>query len=481
MTAVYIILGLLALLILFMIVRTAIAKPVGQISERPELDGPDKDKLTENLSKAVQIPTVSMQTAEFPDRPFYDYADYLEKTYPLFHKAAKKVVVNKYSLCYSIEGSDPSLKPVCLLAHMDVVPAPAEGWEVPPFSGEIKDGFVYGRGSQDMKCQMIAALDAMEYMLANGISFKRSVYLCFGHDEELATFDGAPEIVKYLQAQNIEFEYVIDEGGTMIDGSIMGIKGTLALIGTCEKGYMDVVLSASKSGGHASTPGKPTVLASIGRALYMIEKKQMKAKWTQATKDMFKELAPFMNPLFKFLFINRDILSPLIKLALVLVSPITAALVKTTFAPTMAKGSNAANVLPPYGEATVNCRILPGDTPESILEHMRKVAGKNVTLSTPIEPVKPCPASPIDTESYRQLVKTIREVFPGLIPAPYLFIAATDSRYFYPVCKCVYRFTPFVGTEEDLKRIHALNERVSIDSLHQAAQFFVRLMRNTCM
>jgi carboxypeptidase PM20D1 len=364
---------------------------------------------------------------------------------------------------------------------MDVVPAPAEGWEAPPFSGEIKDGYVWGRGSQDMKSQMIAALDAIEFMLANGTEFKRGIYCCFGHDEELATFDGMPEVTKYLKSQNVEFEYVLDEGGAMLDGRMMGINGTLALIGTCEKGYMDVVLTASKPGGHASTPASPTVLAKIGKALVAIESNQMKARWTGATKDMFKELAPHMNPLFKFLFVNRDILSPLLKLALILVSPVTAALIRTTFAPTMAKGSDAANVLPPAATATVNCRILPGDTTDSVVAHIQKVVGKDIDVSVPIAGVNPCPVSPINSEGYRQLVKSIKETFPGLMPAPFLFIAATDSKYLYPVCDNVYRFTPFMASDEDRNRIHALNERCPIDALLQATEFYVRLITNTCL
>jgi carboxypeptidase PM20D1 len=234
-------------------------------------------------------------------------------------------------------------------------------------------------------------------------------------------------------------------------------------------------------GGHASTPKKPTALASVARAVYRIEKRQLPARWTAPTKELAAKLAPHMKFLPRLVLSNRDILSPILKFALAKAHPVSAALVKTTFAPTMAKGSDAANVLPPYAEAIINCRIISGETSERVLKHIRKRAGRNIAAEPAHPPKEASPISPTDTMAYERLEHTIKSVFPDTKVAPYLFIAATDSRYFYPVCKNVYRFTPFYFTEEDQKRVHAVNERCSIDALETAVEFFIRLIENTCL
>ncbi|MDR3264042.1 MAG: M20/M25/M40 family metallo-hydrolase, partial [Clostridiales bacterium] len=233
--------------------------------------------------------------------------------------------------------------------------------------------------------------------------------------------------------------------------------------------------------GHASTPAKPTALASIGKAVYDIEKHQMPAVWTAPTKELIKELAPYMKPLFKFVIVNRDILSPLLKFALTKLHPVAAALVKTTFAPTMAKGSNAANVLPPYAEAVINCRLIDGNTTDRVVAHIKKIVGKDIEVEVPLTGVEPSPISPTNTDSYKQISGVIKSVFPDIKVAPYMFFAATDSRYFYPICKNVYRFTPFKVTEEEQSRVHALNERCDIDALEKATEFFIALIEKTCM
>ncbi|MDR2047085.1 MAG: M20/M25/M40 family metallo-hydrolase [Clostridiales bacterium] len=476
-----IILGAPTALIAFMAVRAALVKPHAPPEREVSDLGIDKNALAAHLAGAVQIPTVSMADETYPEKPFFDYKEYIEKTYPLFAKAAECTVVNKYSLVYRIDGSDANLKPACFLAHIDVVPAPPEGWDYPPFGGEIHDGFVYGRGAQDMKCQMIAVLDALEFTLANGGGLKRAAYCCFGHDEELSTLDGAPEIVKYLDSLNVRPEYVLDEGGVMLDGGPLGVDGTLALIGVCEKGYMDVRLSRKKAGGHASTPAKPTALASVAKAVCNVERKQLPPVWTAPTIELIRELAPYMKPLFKFVMVNRDVLSPFIKFALSKLHPISAALVKTTFAPTMAKGSDAANVLPPYAEAVVNCRLIAGNSPETVLAHIKKVAGRGIDVEVINRAVPASKISPADTPSYVKIADAVRTAFPGVKVAPYMFIAATDSRFYYPICDNVYRFSPFAYTEDDQRRIHAVNERCNIDDLKKATEFFVRIIGDTCL
>lgn len=467
-------------LILFMVIRTILTKPAA-VEVRPfEPIAVDKDRVAGKLSDAVKIPTVTVLDDTMSYEPFRKYHTYLEKAFPLFHKAAAKTVVNNYSLVYVIEGTDASLLPACFLAHQDVVPAPDEGWEVPPFSGEIKDGYVYGRGSQDMKSQMIALLEGIELLLEGGFKPARTIYCCFGHDEEFTGKEGALNIVNYLEERGVRFEYVIDEGGVVLDGGLIGVNGMLALIGTCEKGYVDIELKAKKDGGHASSPHKRNAVDLMAEAVYYIAMTPMKCSWSLPVKQMFKAVAPNMKPLMKFIFVNRDILSPLLKLALSIASPITNSIMRTTFAATQAKGAAAPNVLPPKATATINCRINVNESSKDAISHIKSVVGKNIEVNVLPGLAEPTPVSDISCEAYGVLVRTINEVFQNFLPAPYPFIAATDAKYYYRLCNSVYRFTPFLVSEDDQKRIHAINERADVDALVKATQFFARLIQNSC-
>lgn len=477
----WVLLGLFIALVIAMIIRTILAKPIAV--QQSDYQGAefDENELAQKLAGAVQIPTVTVIKEGMSYQPFLDYHKYLEQSFPLIFKNAEVTKINKYSLIIKIQGTDVSLLPAAYLAHQDVVPAPEGGWDVPPFSGEIVDGFLYGRGSMDMKGQMIAVLAGLEKLLEGGTMPKRTIYCCFGHDEEYTGKEGALLIVEHLVAQGVKLEYVIDEGGIVLDGGLVGIKGKMALIGICEKGYVDIGLEVEKEGGHASSPTARTAVGMLCEAVYDVETTPMKARWTQPTKDMFKALAPYMNPLFKFFIVNRDILSPLLKFVLSKVHPVTKSLICTTFAPTMLSGATAPNVLPPKAFANINCRINIDETIEDVVAHIQKVVGKDVKVTVQPGSIDPTEVSDITTKAYAELTDAIKEVFPGYVTAPYPFIAATDAKYYYALTKNVYRFTPFYVTEEDQARIHAINERCNVQDLARAAKFFHRLMERTCL
>ena len=474
------ILGVFVALILFMVIRTLLTK-------KPELENRNYvphevplDRVKEHLIGAVQIPTVTLADNDCDGSVFYEYQAYLEKCYPKIMAVAEKKLINKYAVIYTVKGSDPSLLPCAILAHQDVVPAPEDGWEVPPFSGIVKDGYIYGRGSQDMKSQMIVALEGLELLLEDGLHPRRTIMFCFGHDEELRGTYGALEISKYLESQGTRLEYVLDEGGTILDGKILGIDNKIALIGTCEKGYADYILEVEKDGGHSSAPDRRTSVGLLSEALYKVEKHKRKPYWTKPTKDMFKALAPHMNFGFKLALVNRDILSPILKAVLCLVSPFTNGLMRTTLAPTQTKGAHTPNTLAPQAIGTVNSRINTGETVEEVKAYIQKVVGKHVKISMLEGSIDPSPVSDIDTQAFKDLQQTIGEVFGGYIAAPYPFIAASDAKHYYNLTNCVYRFTPFEKTIEDGARIHGMNERQSIESLELGTRFFLRLYQNTC-
>ena len=469
-------------LLLFMIIRTLCIRPKKTAFLQKRNFNIDKDKIAEDLSGAIQIPTVSM-VEEYvgQDKPFKEFHDYLKKTFPIIHQTAELTVINGYSLVYRFKGTDDTLLPACFLAHQDVVPATDAGWDYPPFSGKITDdGYIYGRGALDMKNHLIALLEAMETLLKNGQTFERDVYFCFGHDEEPGTsFEGAPKIVEYFIEKGIKFEFVLDEGGIVLDGKMLGVNKLLAMIGICEKGNSDFELVVRHTGGHASNPKRKTAVGMLAKALVKLQKHPMKTKWTSVTKDTFKAITPYAKGPLKFVLANRDIFSPLVKKVLTVADSMTNALVRTTFAPTMIWSAEARNILPNEVRVNVNTRIMTGETDKDVIKHLKKVCGKNVEVVTAAY-TEPTPVSDIKSHGYVKLQQTISEMFDNTVAIPYMFIAASDARFYSPVSDNVFRFAPFINGKDDQPRIHGINERTTKDAMEKATQFFANFIINSC-
>lgn len=474
-----------------LIIRTALNKPKTQPVALVEGAKIDKDAAVEHLREAIRIPTVSM-VEDYVDnvQPFIDYRNWLEKTYPLLNAKAERTIIADFSIIYCLRGKNPALKGGCYLSHIDVVPAPVDGWEHDPFEAVLTDdGYIYGRGAQDMKSHMIALLEAVEYHLKNGKAFDRDLYLCFGHDEEPGTsVGGASNIVKYLKDKGVEMEFVIDEGGTVLDGKLLGIPHTVALIGAAEKGNGDLELIVNKAGGHASNPNPPTADGVLAKAIAKVESHPMKTRWTPLTKETFKQLAPYcggsaLGKVFKFALTNRDVLSPLVKFVFTLAAPMTNALVRTTFAPTMLWGSDARNVIPKEARANINYRMITGETADEVKAYLEKLLKKDVKKGRLqvklLEYSNPSPEADVHCEAFENIRTSICEIFEDIVVAPYMFIAASDARFYNPLTDNVFRFGPFINSLDDQARIHGINERLHIDQLEKATQFFVRCLENT--
>lgn len=152
--------------------------------------------------------------------------------YPKLHSTSfvKRELVANYSLLYTIKGSDASLKPYMLCAHLDVVPVELDKWTVPPFDGLERDGYIYGRGTMDVKDSLMALLEAVEHLLSTGFKPRRTIILAFGHDEEASGFEGAQAIAKTLIARGqTDLLYLLDEGSVIVDNGFLGVKGLVAL------------------------------------------------------------------------------------------------------------------------------------------------------------------------------------------------------------------------------------------------------------
>jgi carboxypeptidase PM20D1 len=380
-------------------------------------------------------------------------------------------------LLFYLEGKNPALEPIALLAHQDVVPVNEDEWSVPPFSGKIKDGYIYGRGTLDMKGQLIAVMEAVEALLGEGFEPERGIYLLFGADEETMGAYGAGRMCKALEERGVRLRYVFDEGGAIQNGKMMGVDGDIALIGVCEKGIMNLRLTANSDAGHASMPPAKTAAGDLARAVAKLEKHQMKACFNEAAAAMFKALTPYMNKAFKFLFANQWLFGGLLK-AVMSKKAVSAALIRTTFAPTQLSGSNAPNILASRAQAVFNIRVAPGQTDRDVYAHVDAQTGGMERETIYYSP--PSPISGVDSEVYREICAAVREVFPEMVVAPYPVVAATDSRYYYNICDNVFRFVPFPSIREDLRGVHGKDERMHIASLGRGIVFYKHLIRTTC-
>ncbi len=438
------------------------------------------------LAEAVRLRTVSTRddTNANADQ-FKKLHELLQLRFPKAHAALKRELVGDMSLLYTWEGSKPKADPILLLAHQDVVPiAPGtEGqWQMPPFGGDVKDGFIWGRGSWDDKGNLMSQLEAVEMLVASGFKPERTVYLAFGADEEIGGLRGAAKIAALLQERKVHLDFVIDEGLLVLDGVLPGLKRPAALIGVAEKGYMSVVLRMSATPGHSSMPPPKgtSAIAMLSAALTRVEDQQLPAGVRGVAAEMFDTLAPEMSGFSRVALSNLWLFGPVVQKQLEAAAS-TNAMLRTTTALTMANAGNKDNVLPGVAEGTINFRLLPGDTTASVLEHVRAQAAAvapadRFELFTLPGVVPASKIAPTQSAQYLQLNRTIREVFPDALVAPGLMVAATDSQHFGPISEHIFKFSPVRANPEDLKRFHGTNERLASNNYADAIRFYHRLV-----
>ncbi len=432
------------------------------------------------LAEALRFETISYQDeAQLPHAAFEAFDAWLVATYPKLHARLEREPVSRHGLLYTWRGAEPDLAPIVLLAHHDVVPiASPERWTHPPFGGVIADGYVWGRGAMDDKGSVVAICEAVERLLGDGFTPRRTVHLAFGHDEEVGGPRGAVMIAQQLAARGVRAHLVLDEGMAVIDGAVPGVERPAALIGVAEKGYATIELSVSGLGGHSSIPPRNTAAGILASAVHRLEAQPLPGGVDGVTEQLFLHLAPEMSFAYRLPFANLWLFRGLVGRILG-EDPAMNALIRTTTAVTMLEGSPKENVLPQRATAAVNFRIRPGDTSEYVLQHVRRaVDDPRVELRFLRPPREPSPVSPTEGEAFELLTRTIGELFPDAIVAPALVLGGTDARHYTPVSDAVYRFGPFVYTNDDLGRAHGVDERMGVESLATGIRFYERLIRN---
>jgi carboxypeptidase PM20D1 len=396
------------------------------------------------------------------------------------HDKLKLEIVGKYSLVYTWPGTDPAAKPILLMAHQDVVPvSPGTDklWHAQPFAGEVKDGQVWGRGAWDDKSRVIAQLEAVEMLLAQGFQPRQTVVLAFGHDEEVGGPRGAAAIAKLFEQRQMRFEFVLDEGTAITQGIIPGLDRPVAIVGLAEKGYATVALKADAAPGHSSMPPAQgtSAIGRIAAALHRLDTEQRPAAIGGIGRQMFETLAPEFGGMQRVALSNLWLFEPLVRRQLEK-GRSTNALLRTTTALTVVHAGNKDNVLPGVAEASVNFRMLPGDTAEGMLAHVRSKSGDGVQAALVPGASEPSPVSGTDSPAYRAIARTLRAQFPGIVVTPGLVLTGTDSGHYAAVADNIYRFAPIRVTPDDLSRLHGIDERIAIANLAEHVRFYHLLL-----
>ncbi len=442
----------------------------------------DEKAASESLAAAVRAKTVSSATdAALNADQFEALHAHLQARYPKLHAAMKREVVAGLSLLYTWPGSDPAAKPILLMAHQDVVPIASgteKDWQAEPFAGTLRDGFVWGRGAWDDKANLISQMEAIEMLANAGFKPRRTIYLAFGADEEVGGLRGAKAIAKLLADRQVKLDFVIDEGLLITEGVLPGLKAPAAIIGIAEKGYMSVALGVGATPGHSSMPPPQgtSAIAMMSAALSRLDNNQFPARIQGVAREMFETVAPEMSGFGRVALSNLWLFGPVVRKQLA-AGASTNAMMHTTTALTIINAGNKENVLPGRAEATVNFRLLPGDTQASVMDHVKQtVANERVDVKVLPGATEPSRVAPTDSASYRLIERTVRELFPGTIVAPGLMIGGTDSQHFELVADHIFKFSPVRAKAEDLPRFHGTNERISTANLAELIRFYHRLV-----
>lgn len=477
--------AVIAFLATIVLVRTemASAPPAEAFIPPPSLNI-DPRGIASHLAQAIRFQTVSYGNGARDDeksKALDEMRAWMERTYPSFHKAATREIFD-HSLLFTWKGRDPDLAPILLMAHMDVVPVvpgTERNWAHPPFSGDISDGFVWGRGSIDDKGMMVLLLEAADRLAKQGFTPERTIMFAFGQDEEVGGGKGNALIAQALAKRGEHFAWVLDEGGAIFDEPFPGIEQPVAFVAVAEKGYLSLRLTAQGTGGHSSMPTGDMAIVRLSRAVLHVMDHPFRSGIDPVQREKLSVLAgiaPFPTRMF---LSNLWLMSPIVNRYLQ-ANPESAARLHTTIAPTLISGGIKDNVLPPQASAIINFRLHPRDTIASVIAHVGDAIHDPKVSITPLTETEneASKVSDLHSPAGEFLADEIKKSFGGLPVAPDMATGATDSRHYLPIADQVFRLDPFRFGTDDLARVHGTNERLAVGDLGHGMAFFMRLMKD---
>jgi carboxypeptidase PM20D1 len=364
------------------------------------------------------------------------------------------------------------------MGSQDVVPADPAGWEHAPFSGDIANGNVHGRGAMDCKCTVMSEMAAVEELLEEGFTPERDVYLAYACNEETSG-GGALKLVNYLKDKGIRLCAAMDEGGAIVEGVLPGMSTLCAAVGVIEKGTSHIKFTAKSAGGHSSTPPRNTPFARLSAFVCEMEKKNhFKTKMPPVVEKTFTCIAPYLTFPMRFLFGNLWLFKPLITALMPVFSPQARAFVTTTLVFTMSEGSKAPNVIPSEASMTANMRVGQLQSRDECLEILRKTAAKYDIETELIIGFDSSKETDTESDEMLYLKKCVNEVFPQYCFAPYYMSGGTDCRHYTAITDNCIRFTPIVMDSQQLAAMHAPNENIGTAAVAAGVKFYKYFIKN---
>lgn len=470
------ILVILAAFLAVIFIRTATFKPKAQPTPIDTPEDFDKEGAVEALARLVRHKTVSYRDSSLEnDVEFENFVNDLPNIYPEVYKTCSLDRFEGRGLLFKWSGKR-SDAPIVLMAHYDVVPVDESGWDKPPFEAVLEDGVLWGRGTLDTKVTVNGVLFAANTLIKQGFVPENDIYFAFSGSEEISG-DGAPAIVDYFEKNKIDPAMVLDEGGAVVENVFPGVKKPCAVIGTSEKGIIDVAFETKSKGGHASAPGPHTPVGTLSAACVKVESHPFKMKLSKPAAEMFDTLGRHSSFLYRMIFANLWCFSPVLDMLGKKSGGEINALLRTTVAFTQAEGSSAPNVIPPKAKMVANLRLSPLDTMDSALEYLKKTVNDDNVKISKIYGMNPSRVSTTDCEAWDKISLAVASTWKGSLVSPYLMIQCSDSRHYGRISDKVFRFSAMDLSKEERSTIHGHNERIRVDCLHRTVEFYIRLMR----
>ncbi len=468
--------GLLALLILVLLIRTLMFTPRDNVRLMEGEESFDKAEAVFSLAELVRCKTISYQDASLEDEvEFQKLVSLLPALYPKVFEQCTFEQLEDRALLFCWKGREEG-EPAVLMAHYDVVPVEEDGWQKPAFDAIIEDGVMWGRGTLDTKVTMNGILFAANHLISEGFVPEKDIYFAFSGGEEINGM-GAVRIVDWFESHGITPAMVVDEGGAVVENVFPGVKVPCGMVGIAEKGMMNVEYAVKSAGGHASAPKPKTPIGSLAKACVRVLKKPFKYHITPPVAKLFDTLGRHSSFAFRMIFANLWLFAPVLDLYCKMIGGELNALMRTTVAFTQAQGSKAANVIPPKAALVSNMRLNPYDTMDSALAYLRKTVGDEDVVITKLEGMDPSRISVTDCPAWDKVASAVASTWKGCLVSPYLMVQCSDSRHYGRISDRVYRFSAMDLTAEERATIHGHNERIRLETVHSAVEFFIRLMR----
>ena len=476
---IYVLQGLLVAIVLFLaivILRTLTFKPkkLEEVDKTEEIF--DKDKAISNLQTLIKFKTVSYRDSSLEDdSEFEGLIAKLPELYPNVFEKCEFMRFENRGLLFKWKGKGEGDASV-MMAHYDVVPVDESKWDKAPFDGIIEDGVLWGRGTLDTKATFNGVLTSADHLIAQGFVPEKDVYFAFSGGEEINGM-GAVNIVNYFYDNNIKIGLVVDEGGAVVENVFPGVKAPCGLIGIAEKGMMDVQYRVTTNGGHASAPAPHTPVGVLSAACCNMENKPFKAHLTAPVAEMFDTLGRHSSFVYKMIFSNLWCFGGLLDKICKASGGEVNALMRTTVAFTQMNGSNASNVVPTDATMVSNIRLNPMDTMDSAKAYIEKTVNNDKVEVTVLRGMNPSRISRTDCDEYKKVERAVASTWQGALVSPYLMVQCSDSRHYGKISDRVYRFSAMALTSEERKTIHGNNERIKIENISKAVEFYIRLLK----